>query len=29
MFVSEEWTTSNHASKNEGKEVLNIVFMWW
>ena len=25
MFVSEEWTTSTYASKNEGKQVLSIV----
>jgi len=24
MCVSQEWTTSNHASKNEGKQVVNI-----
>lgn len=25
MFVSEEWITSNHASKTEGKQVVTIV----
>jgi len=25
MFVSEEWTTSKHASKTEGKQVVCIV----
>jgi len=25
MLVSQEWTTSNRASKNEGKQVVNIV----
>ena len=24
MFVSQEWTTSNYASKNEGKQAVNI-----
>jgi len=25
MFVSEEWTTSKHASKTEGKQVVSII----
>jgi len=24
MFVSQEWTTINHASKNKGKQMVNI-----
>jgi len=25
MFISQEWTISNQASKNEGKQVVNII----
>lgn len=25
MFASEEWATNNYASKNDGKQVMNIV----
>ena len=25
MFVSQKWTTSNHATKNEDKQMVNII----